>query len=88
MTISKASGETPIEHFHTPEPRITFILSYSSYHLEIRAFNNASTSPALHHTIRRREEQLGERFSVLLRSGLGVWGDVPTEAFSLLSWQV
>lgn len=86
MTISKASGEAPREVFRTTEPRIAFILSYSSYHLEISAFNNASTSPALRHTIRRREDQLGECFFVLLRSDLGEGGR--TEASGLPSWQV
>lgn len=70
MTIGKASGEAPREVFRTTEPSITFILSYSSYHLEISAFNNASTSPALRHTIRRREDRLGERLFVLLCSVL------------------
>lgn len=66
MTIGKASGEAPRDSFSTAEHQVTFILSYSSYHLEISAFNNVSTSPALRHTIGRREEQLGERFSVCL----------------------
>ncbi|TNM92191.1 hypothetical protein fugu_019203 [Takifugu bimaculatus] len=59
VTIGKASGEAPRESFITTERQVTFILSYSSYHLEISAFNNVSTSPPLRHTIRRREEQLG-----------------------------
>lgn len=69
MSIGKASGEAPREEFRTTEPRITFLLSYSSYRLEVSAFNRDSTSPALRHTITRRENQLGERFSfvVLLR---------------------
>lgn len=68
VTIGKASGEAPRDSFSTTEHKITFILSYSSYQLEITAFNNVSTSPALRHTVERREEQLGERSSVLLRS--------------------
>eukprot|EP00066_Takifugu_rubripes_P028291 XP_011617557.1 PREDICTED: interleukin-31 receptor subunit alpha-like [Takifugu rubripes] len=59
VTIGKASGEAPRDSFNTTERQVTFILSYSSYHLEISAFNNVSTSPPLRHTIRRREEQLG-----------------------------
>lgn len=62
VSIGKASGEAPREAFRTTEPRITFVLSYSSYRLEVGAFNRDSTSPALLHTIARRENQLGERF--------------------------
>lgn len=71
MTIGKASGEAPRESFYTVEREITFILSYSSYHLEISAFNNVSTSSPLRLTVPRREERLGERSSVLLPSLLG-----------------
>lgn len=71
MTIGKASGEAPREVFRTTEPRITFILSYSSFHVEISAFNSVSTSPVLRHTIRRRGDRLGERLFVLLFSVLG-----------------
>lgn len=65
VSIGKASGEAPWDSISTTEHTVTFILSYSSYHLEISAFNNVSSSPALRRTIRRREEQLGERSSVL-----------------------
>lgn len=86
VTIGKASGEAPREAFRTTEPRMVFILSYSSYHLEISAFNNASASPPLCHTVRRREAQLGESSLVLLRSVLGEHARL--EAFRFPSWQV
>lgn len=66
VSIGKASGEAPREAFRTTEPRITFILSYSSYRLEVSAFNRDSISPALLHTVARWENQLGERFFFLL----------------------
>lgn len=89
MTIGKASGEGPREGFKTARPRITFVLSYSSYQLEIRAVNNASTSPALRCPIRRRDNRLGEQLFVclpLLRSLQGERG--PTEVCGLPPSQV
>ncbi|XP_044030201.1 uncharacterized protein LOC122865602 isoform X2 [Siniperca chuatsi] len=57
VTIGKASGEAPCERMNTTKPEIRLILSYSAYHLNIRAFNNASTSPAVNQTIPQREDK-------------------------------
>ncbi|XP_035039776.1 interleukin-31 receptor subunit alpha isoform X2 [Hippoglossus stenolepis] len=56
VTIAKASGEAPFERMSTTRPEIRLILSFSSYHLNISAVNNASISPAVSHTIPQRED--------------------------------
>ncbi|XP_022624525.1 interleukin-31 receptor subunit alpha-like isoform X1 [Seriola dumerili] len=56
VTVGKTSGERPCERMNTAQPEIRLILSYSSYHLNISAVNNASTSPALSLTIPQRED--------------------------------
>ncbi|XP_028457817.1 interleukin-31 receptor subunit alpha [Perca flavescens] len=55
VTIGKASGEA-YELMNTTQPEITLILSYSAYHLNISAVNNASTSPAVSRAIPQRED--------------------------------
>lgn len=61
VNVTKASGEPSRQPpFRTTEPEIVLILSYSSYRLEVSAFNNVSTSPPLRLAILRREERLGE----------------------------
>ncbi|XP_070781171.1 interleukin-31 receptor subunit alpha [Enoplosus armatus] len=57
VTIGKASGEGPRERMNTTRPEIRLILSYSAYHLNISAVNNASTSPAAGQTIPQREDE-------------------------------
>uniref|UniRef100_UPI0037E881DB interleukin-31 receptor subunit alpha n=1 Tax=Semicossyphus pulcher TaxID=241346 RepID=UPI0037E881DB len=47
VMIGKASGDKLRERIDTSQPEIRLILSYSAYHLNISAFNNASTSPAV-----------------------------------------
>ncbi|XP_060928588.1 interleukin-31 receptor subunit alpha [Limanda limanda] len=56
VTVAKASGEPPCERMTTTRPEIRLILSFSSYHLNISAVNNASISPAVSHTIPQRED--------------------------------
>ncbi|XP_068562652.1 interleukin-31 receptor subunit alpha [Cebidichthys violaceus] len=56
VTVGKASGEAPRERINTTQPEITLILSYSAYHLNISAVNNASTSPAVSRAIPQRED--------------------------------
>ncbi|XP_033978721.1 interleukin-31 receptor subunit alpha isoform X1 [Trematomus bernacchii] len=56
VIIGKASGEAPRERMITTEPEIRLALSYSEYHLNISAVNNASTSPAVSQTIPQRED--------------------------------
>ncbi|XP_053266809.1 interleukin-31 receptor subunit alpha isoform X2 [Pleuronectes platessa] len=60
VTIAKASGEDPCERMNTTRPEIRLILSFSSYRLNISAWNNASISPAVSHTIPQREDGLEE----------------------------
>lgn len=60
VTIGKASGEAPCERINTTQPEIRLILSYSAYHLNISAVNNASASPALSHVIPQREDEPSE----------------------------
>ncbi|XP_071380221.1 interleukin-31 receptor subunit alpha [Centroberyx affinis] len=55
VTIEKASGEEPCDWIHTARPEVTLILSNSEYHLNITAFNRASTSPAASQTILPQE---------------------------------
>ncbi|XP_035847341.1 interleukin-31 receptor subunit alpha isoform X2 [Sander lucioperca] len=55
VTIGKASGEA-YEWMKTTQPEITLILSYSAYHLNISAVNNASTSPAVSQEIPQRQD--------------------------------
>ncbi|KAL3041960.1 hypothetical protein OYC64_020017 [Pagothenia borchgrevinki] len=56
VIIGKASGEAPRQRMITTEPEIRLALSYSEYHLNISAVNNASTSPAVSQTIPQRED--------------------------------
>ncbi|KAK5852306.1 hypothetical protein PBY51_023785 [Eleginops maclovinus] len=56
VTIGKASGEAPCQRVNTTVPEIRLALSYSEYHLNISAVNNASTSPAVRQTIPQRED--------------------------------
>ncbi|XP_033951177.1 leukemia inhibitory factor receptor isoform X2 [Pseudochaenichthys georgianus] len=56
VIIGKASGEAPRQRMITTEPEIRLVLSYSEYHLNISAVNNASTSPAVSQTIPQRED--------------------------------
>ncbi|KAM7368703.1 hypothetical protein PAMP_013015 [Pampus punctatissimus] len=55
VTIEKASREASYKPINTTQTEITLILSYSAYHLNISAFNNASISPAASQTIPQRE---------------------------------
>ncbi|XP_053195483.1 interleukin-31 receptor subunit alpha [Scomber japonicus] len=55
VTIWKASGEATTQQMMTTRPEIRLTLSYSAYHLNISAFNNASVSPAVNHTIPQKE---------------------------------
>ncbi|XP_029300291.1 interleukin-31 receptor subunit alpha [Cottoperca gobio] len=57
VSIGKASGEAPCERRYTTQPEIRLILSYSAYHLNISAVNNASASPAVSPTIPQREHE-------------------------------
>ncbi|XP_034402997.1 leukemia inhibitory factor receptor isoform X2 [Cyclopterus lumpus] len=59
VSVGKASGEAPCERISTTQPEIRLILSYSAYHLNIRAVNNVSTSPAVSRAIPRREDVHG-----------------------------
>ncbi|CAN9504367.1 unnamed protein product [Ophioblennius macclurei] len=59
VTAWKASGETPPELTITAQPRLKLVLSYSSYRLNISAFNNASVSPAVSLFIPRRDDTAG-----------------------------
>ncbi|XP_041816671.1 leukemia inhibitory factor receptor [Chelmon rostratus] len=59
VSIGKASGEEPCDRISTSQPEIRLILSYSPYHLNISAVNNASTSPAVSLTIPQREDEPG-----------------------------
>ncbi|KAF3849297.1 hypothetical protein F7725_015794 [Dissostichus mawsoni] len=59
VIIGKASGEAPRQRMITTEPEIRLALSYSEYHLNISAVNNASTSPAVSQTIPQREDTPG-----------------------------
>ncbi|KAG7499681.1 interleukin-31 receptor subunit alpha-like [Solea senegalensis] len=70
VTIVKASGEDPRERISVTEPEITLILSYSAYHLNISAVNNASTSPAVSLTIPERDgpPSAEEKLSVKVHS--------------------
>ncbi|XP_031716078.1 protein sidekick-2 [Anarrhichthys ocellatus] len=54
VTVGKASGEAPRERITTTQPEIRLILSYSAYHLNISAVNNASISPAVSRAIPQR----------------------------------
>ncbi|XP_030004398.1 protein sidekick-2 isoform X2 [Sphaeramia orbicularis] len=56
VTIGKASGEPPTKRMNTTRPQIRLILSYSAYHVNISAFNNASISPGSSWTIKNRED--------------------------------
>ncbi|XP_042364754.1 leukemia inhibitory factor receptor isoform X2 [Plectropomus leopardus] len=56
VTVWKASGEAPCERISTTKPEIRLILSYSAYHLNISAVNNASTSPAVSQAIPQRQD--------------------------------
>ncbi|XP_062290432.1 uncharacterized protein LOC133995137 [Scomber scombrus] len=56
VTIWKASGEDARQQMKTTRPEISLTLSYSAYHLNISAFNNASVSPAVNHTILQQED--------------------------------
>ncbi|KAM7392510.1 hypothetical protein PAMA_007566 [Pampus argenteus] len=55
VTVGKASREASYKPISTTQTEITLILSYSAYHLNISAFNNASVSPAVSQTIPQRE---------------------------------
>ncbi|XP_071322000.1 interleukin-31 receptor subunit alpha [Trachinotus anak] len=55
VTVGKASGEH-LDWIDAIRPEIRLILSYSSYHLNISAFNNASISPAVRLIIPQRED--------------------------------
>lgn len=44
----------------TTKPKIRLILSYSRFHLNISAFNNASTSPAVSVIVPAREDMESE----------------------------
>ncbi|XP_074547054.1 interleukin-31 receptor subunit alpha [Halichoeres trimaculatus] len=51
VMVWKTSGEAAREWMTTTRTEIRLILSYSAYRLNISAFNNASTSPAVGQTI-------------------------------------
>ncbi|KAJ0057486.1 hypothetical protein NL108_009214 [Boleophthalmus pectinirostris] len=52
VSIHKASGEPPSEHFNTTDTEIRLHLSCSVYTVNISGFNNVSVSPALSQTIK------------------------------------
>ncbi|XP_068430335.1 interleukin-31 receptor subunit alpha [Clinocottus analis] len=56
VSVGKASGEAPRERIGTSRPEMGLILSYSAYHLDISAWNNASTSPTVSRAIPQRED--------------------------------
>ncbi|XP_073333660.1 leukemia inhibitory factor receptor [Pagrus major] len=59
VTVGKVSGEALHERINTTQPEIKLILSYSAYHVNISAINNASTSPGVNHIIPQREDKPG-----------------------------
>ncbi|XP_030291005.1 leukemia inhibitory factor receptor [Sparus aurata] len=59
INVRKVSGEATHEQINTTQPEITLILSYSAYHLNISAVNNASTSPGVTYIIPQREDGPG-----------------------------
>ncbi|GAA6219225.1 interleukin-31 receptor subunit alpha-like [Lates japonicus] len=70
VTIGKASGEAS-EQIKTSQSEIRLSLSYSAYHLNISAVNNASTSPAVSETIPQREDIPGivdEKLNITVHS--------------------
>ncbi|KAK2888051.1 leukemia inhibitory factor receptor isoform X1 [Channa argus] len=56
VSVGKAPEEPPLEHIITTQPEIRLILSYSDFHLSVRAVNNASTSPAASKTVPQRQD--------------------------------
>lgn len=95
VTIGKASEEPLGEQIQTTEPEITLILSYSAYHVQIRAVNNVSSSPALSHVIPWRQDKPSEfslstantnhlKASVLLFTGY----EIISYTFFFFSFQV
>ncbi|KAI3362116.1 hypothetical protein L3Q82_012445, partial [Scortum barcoo] len=81
VTIGKMSGEDPREQIFTTRPEIRLILSYSAYHLNINAVNNASTSPTESQIIPQREDELSMgagKFNVTVHSNTSFtiyWND-------------
>ncbi|KAM8742846.1 interleukin-6 receptor subunit beta [Acanthopagrus schlegelii] len=65
VTVRKASGEATPEQINTTQPEITLILSYSAYHFNISAVNNASTSPGVTYIIPQREDEPATRAGML-----------------------
>ncbi|XP_061913477.1 interleukin-6 receptor subunit beta [Entelurus aequoreus] len=55
VSVAKASGEPlrepPREHVNRLHPHVTLVLSFSSFHVDVSAFNNASESPAARVTV-------------------------------------
>ncbi|KAJ3605931.1 hypothetical protein NHX12_027974 [Muraenolepis orangiensis] len=85
--ITKASGEPAKEAASRPasHPELRLVVSYSAYHLNIQAFNEASTSPALSYTIPARKHTGGDggKLNVTFHSNASLtlsWRDtlVPT----------
>ncbi|XP_055369125.1 oncostatin-M-specific receptor subunit beta isoform X2 [Betta splendens] len=71
VTVAKASGEAPCEQINTTKPEVRLVLSYSAFHVGIRAYNNVSRSPAVNKTIpqRRRGSGAGDtRLNVTVHS--------------------
>ncbi|XP_054614024.1 leukemia inhibitory factor receptor isoform X2 [Dunckerocampus dactyliophorus] len=53
VSVAKASGET-WDHMTRAHPHVTLVLSSSSFHVNVSAFNNASESPAARITVAPR----------------------------------
>ncbi|XP_061787667.1 uncharacterized protein [Nerophis lumbriciformis] len=51
VSVAKASGELPREMVTRSHPHVTLVLSFSSFHVDVFAFNNASESPAARVTV-------------------------------------
>ncbi|XP_028318564.1 interleukin-31 receptor subunit alpha-like isoform X2 [Gouania willdenowi] len=65
VSIWKTSGETPSElRINTSRSEISLILSFSSYRINISAFNDVSTSPAVSRTIPQRDGTEGGLLNV------------------------
>ncbi|XP_076020492.1 leukemia inhibitory factor receptor isoform X2 [Genypterus blacodes] len=91
VSVGKASGEAPHEVMKTTKPKIRLILSYSLFHLNISAFNNASTSPAVSVIIPAREDtenMRAGRLNVTLSSNSSLtlyWKDDLIKTYSCYS---
>ncbi|XP_041825704.1 leukemia inhibitory factor receptor [Melanotaenia boesemani] len=91
VSFGKVSGEPPYEKMSITQPEIRLILSSSAYQLNISAYNNASISPAVSHTIPQREDMPGVeegRLNVTVRNNTSFtiyWKDDMTKVYSCYS---